>query len=156
MENIDPTRKFSLIDAKNGGKYLVFDGYPFSVNKKTATTWYMVCASRCGTSMTVSPNYGQIKKFPAPIHSHPPKNPEEGRKFVEKVKKAIKKDPTKTVKTVYEDVCAKNASTVPPPFWTMKSSLYRARAKRVPKIPHDAKNFEITGKWRRTLEKKNS
>ena len=111
----------------------------------------MVCASRCGTKMSVSPNYGQIKKFPAPIHSHPPKNPEEGRKFFDKLKKAVRKDPTKTVKTVYEDICAKNPSTIPPPFASMKSSLYRTRAEKLTKIPKDVKNFQISGKWKFSL-----
>ena len=31
--NIDPTKNFKIIDAKNAGKN-AFDGYPFSVNKK--------------------------------------------------------------------------------------------------------------------------
>ena len=104
--------------------------------------------------MSVSPNYGQIKKFPAPIHSHPPKNPEEGRKFFDKLKKAVRKDPTKTVKTVYEDICAKNPSTIPPPFASMKSSLYRTRSEKLTKIPKDAKNFQISGKWKFSLQKK--
>ena len=89
------------------------------------------------------------QKIPRTHSFAPPKKSRRRPKICGKSEKGRKKDPTKTVKTVYEDVCAKNASTVPPPFWTMKSSLYRARAKRVPKIPHDAKNFEITGKRRK-------
>ena len=106
MDNFDLRKNFTSIDAKKAGKYIVFDGCPFSVNTKTTNTWYMVCASRCGTKMSVSPNYAQFKSIPAPIHSHPPKNPEKGRNFFDKLEK-VQKDPTKTGKTVYEDECAK-------------------------------------------------
>ena len=72
MENIDPFRKFSFVQAKNGGKYLVYNGYTYKLNKKTPKTWYLLSSSRCGATMTMTPNYESIKKFPTDLHSHPP------------------------------------------------------------------------------------
>ena len=157
MENVDPFKKFSFISAKNGGKYFFYNGYTYKLNKKTPSTWYLCCTSRCGATMTVFPNFTSIKKFPTNLHSHAPVDPglEQNQAIMQKFKKAIRKDPTKTVKTIYDDVCAKNANAVPPLFETVKSTLYRTRSEKLPKIPSNPRRFIIPSRWKKTFTKKN-
>ena len=58
MENNDPFGKFFLVEAKNGGKYLVYNGYTYTLNKKNA--------------VSMTPNYESVKKIPTDLHSDPP------------------------------------------------------------------------------------
>ena len=155
MENIDPFRKFSFLQAKNGGTYLVYNGYTYKL--KTPKTWYLICSSRCGATMTMTPDYGSIKKIPTDLHSHPPSintEKENTNKIFEKMKKNVKKDPTKTIKNVYEDISAKNGSMIPPTFSSVKSTLYRIRGEKLPQIPKNPRRFTIPRKWRQTITKK--
>ena len=78
---------------------------------------------------------------------------ESTQKIFEKMKKAVKKDPTKTIKNVYEDICAKNASMIPPTFSSVKSTLYRIRTEKLPEIPKNPRSFTIPKKWRHTITK---
>ena len=92
MENTDPFTKFTFIPAKNGGKYLLYNGYSYKLNKKTPTTWYLACSTKCGVTMTVFPDYAKIKKFPTNLHSHAPVDTdlEKNQKIVEKMKKDVR------------------------------------------------------------------
>ena len=157
MENVSPFKKFSFVSAKNGGQYFFYNGYTYKLNKKSPNTWYLCCTSRCGATMTEFPNFTSIKKFPTNLHSHAPVDPglEQNQAIIKKLKKAIRKDPTKTVKTIYDDVCAKNANTVPPPFETVKSTLYRTRSEKLPKILSNPRHFIIPSRWKKTITKKN-
>ena len=145
------------MQAKNGEKYLVYNGYTYKLNKKTPKTWYLICSSGCGATMTMTPNYENIKKNSDRFTFAPSVNECQKRKHPQnfrKMKKVVEKDPTKTLKNVYEDICAKNASMIPPTFSSVKSTLYRIRAKKLPKIPKNPRRVTIPRKWRQTITKK--
>ena len=129
MENIDPTKSFTIIDARNAGKNTLFSTeirFPSIKKLQVPGIW---CALQDAEQKWVFLQIMEkIKKFPAPIHPHPPKNPEEGRNFFDKLKKAVRKYP---MKTVYEDICAKNSSKIPPPLLLWKVAF----------IELDRKNF---------------
>ena len=100
--------------------------------------------------MTVFPNLTSIKQFPTNLHNHAPVDPglEQNQAIMQKLKKAIRKDPTKTVKTIHDDACAKNANAVPPPFETVKSTLYHTRSEKLPKYraTQDILSFQADGR----------
>ena len=80
---------------KKWGKYFFYNGYWYKLNTKY--------------------KFYEYKKIPTNLHIHAPIDPGllENQTFMEKLKKIIRKDPKKSVKTIYDDVCAKNACAVP-------------------------------------------
>ena len=63
--------------------------------------------------MSISTNYEHLNEFPAPMVSP---------NILEEAKTTVRKDPTKTSKTVHEDECAKHPSTIPLPLPSMKAT----------------------------------
>ena len=158
MENIDPFRKFSFVQAKNGEKYLVYNGYTYKLNKKTPKTWYLICSSRCGAAMTMTPNYESIKKFPTDLHSHPPSmnaEKEDTHKIFGKMKeksrqKRSHENDKKCLRRYLRQKCL-NYST---DFFIGEKYPLPNPNRKLPKIPKNPRRFTIPRKWRQTITKK--
>ena len=87
-----------------------------------------------------------IKKYPGlPPHDHHEEKIRE-EKFRQKLKKF-----TKTLQNIYNEEVEKTTDRVYPEYRTVKSSLYRARAKKMPPIPRTFRNLQIRGSWKKTL-----
>ena len=57
----ESVQKSFFISAKNGGKYVFYNGYTYKLNIKTQNTWCLCCTSRCGATMTVFPIFTRKK-----------------------------------------------------------------------------------------------
>ena len=94
--------------------------------------------------MTMTPNYGTIKKWPTDLYSHPPSmnaEKENTHKILENLKKAVKKEPTKMINKCLRRQVRQKATMIPPTFSSAKSTFYGIRAekcRRDPKIPEDS------------------
>ena len=92
------------------------------------------------------------------ITKHPGQhNPEEEVEEVKKEKMrqkliaAVKRDPTKVLKEVYESVLESNPADLCPENVSVKPTLCRERSREVPQVPTSAGTLLITGRWARTL-----
>ena len=88
-----------------------------------------------------------IKKYPGlhPHDHHEEKIREE--KYRQKLKK-VRKDPTKTLQNIYNEEVERTTDRVYPEYRTVKSSLYRARAKKCLQFqgPSEICRFVVHGK----------
>ena len=64
--------------------------------------------------------------------------------------KTINKDPTRLLKEVYDNVLEKENSVVPD-YYSVKSTMYRQRATKIPELPGNFKNLSIPRRFRKTV-----
>ena len=85
---------------------------------------------------------------------------ENNEEEVEEVKKekmrqkfisAVKRDPTKVFKEVYENVLESNPADPCPKYFSVKPTLCHERSRHVPQVSTSAGTLMITGRWARTL-----
>ena len=69
----------------------------------------------------------------------------------QKLISAVKRDPTKVWKEVYENVLKANPADPFPEYFSVKLTLHRERSREVPQVPTSAGTLMITGRWARTL-----
>ena len=120
------------------GKLIYHENFLYKINKKTTQKIYLECNRRCGTRMIVDSNITNILSLPTP-HSHPEESLDDltMEKIREKMKKRLKKDPTQNLKNVFDNVLEENPRQLAPDYRSVRSSLYRIRAKKVPSVPHE-------------------
>ena len=111
--------------------------------------------------MVTSTNFKEIKKFPGE-HNHNDDKTDiyiyiyiSIENFRQKFKRDTKRDPTNLLRNIYDNALKQSTSVVPD-FGSIKSSLYRARAKKVPPTSTNMSEVSMTGKWRLTLKKSGS
>ena len=68
----------------------------------------------------------------------------------QKLISAVKRDPTKILKEVYENVLKSNPAHPCPEYFFGETNSYRERSE-VPQVPISAGTLMITGRWARTL-----
>ena len=69
----------------------------------------------------------------------------------QKLISAVKRDSTKVLKEVYENVLVSNPADPCPEYFSVEPTLYRERSREVPPVPTSAGTLMITGRWARTL-----
>ena len=81
--------------------------------------------------MIVDSNITNILSFPTP-HSHPEESLDDltMEKIRQKMKKRLKKDPTQNLKNVFDNVLEENPRQLATDYRSIRSSLYRIRAKK--------------------------
>ena len=102
--------------------------------------------------MVTSTNFKEIEKYPGEHNHNDEKTYISMEKFRQKIKRDTKLDPTNLLRNIYDNALEQSTSVVPD-YRSIKSSLYRARAKKVPRTPTNMSEVSITGKWRLTLKK---
>lgn len=147
-----------FIPSKRGGQLLVLpDNFVFRINNTVNDTKYWRCVKECSaTAVTRQLNVVSSKG----IHNHPP----DAGFIQEKVAIAEAKtdavnQPLKSMKRVYSEafqVQPNEENFDPLPSFTKhKHSLYRARAHRLPRIPHSRAAIALDGQWTQTIDGRN-
>ena len=143
MQSTQP--EFEIVDSKKN-KVILYDNYRFVVNKKTQHTVYLRCFEKCGVTLHLNAEMTAIKKYP---ELHPHDHHEEKIREEKFRRKKVRKDPTKTLQNIYNEEVERTTDRVYPEYRTVKSSLYRARAKKMPPIPGTFRNLQIRGSWKK-------
>ena len=141
MQSTQP--EFEIVDSKKN-KVILYDNYRFVVNKKTQHTVYLRCFEKCGVTLHLNAEVTAIKKYPGlPPHDH-----HEEKIREEKFRQKLKKKFTKTLQNIYNEEVEKTTDRVYPEYRTVKSSLYRARAKKCLQFqgPSEICRFVVHGK----------
>ena len=143
---------FEIVEGKKS-KLVIYDNYKFVINKKTANSIYLRCFNKCGVTMSIDPTFSQILNYPG-VHNHDDdiENLRQ-EKFRQNLKKNVAKEPTQLLKTVY-DYTLERTNGVVPEFHNVRSTLYRARAKKLPQIPNHYRDLEIPERWKFTFSRK--
>ena len=143
---------FKIVEGKKS-KLVIYDNYKFVINKKTAKCIYLRCFNKCGVTMSIDPTFSQMLNYPG-IHNHDDdKENLRQEKFRQNLKKNVAKDPTQLLKTVY-DYTLERTNGVVLDFHNVRSTLYRARAKKLPQIPNHYRDLEIPERWKFTFSRK--
>ena len=80
------------------------------------------------------------------MHNHDEEEIEIQADYVrQRLLRKTEKDPTSLMKNIYDEVLEKNQGIVPE-YKSVKSSLYRARKKKVPDLPTTVQGVHIRGK----------
>lgn len=142
-----------ILLSMKGNDLVVKDDYIYCKDKtnKNGTT-----AFRCNTCTARGVLSANRENFDVTqLHDHPP-DPSKiaiHRKRQE-LKKLVTEQPTTSMKRLYTDVFKDvedddNIVNVPP-LKSIRTSLYNARAKRLPKLPTCAADIELVDEWRKT------
>ena len=74
------------------GKLVVFDNFPYTINKKTLNSNYLECFRKCGVRMVASDSLTEIRKNPGQ-HKHAEDVEEKKRKNASKIDFSSKERP---------------------------------------------------------------
>ena len=117
------------------GKFVFFDNFRYTINKKTPISIYLECFRKCGVRMVANGSLTEITKYPGQ-HNHEEEVEEvKKEKMRQKLISAVTRDPTKVLKEVYENVLECNPAGPCPEYFSVKSTLYRERSREVPHVP---------------------
>ena len=137
MQSCQP--EFEIADSK---KVILYDNYSFVINMV-----YLRCFTNCGVTLHLTAEMTAIKiPWIAPPRS--PWRTNSRRKISTEIEKKTRKDPTKTLRIIYNKEVERTTDRVNPEFRMVKSSLYRARAKKCFQFqgPSELCRFEVHGK----------
>ena len=154
--------------ARGTGKVLIHNGFKYQYNKKTSTAmtwrcWRKMCRANIKTRIfdrdAIEP---EIHVIMADEHDH--ENDEhiiEHSAFLNEAKDAIRNDPTRPIKRLYDmrvadghrDAAMQGGGDRPPnvaQFTSVRSQMARAKSKQMPDVPHDIEDVVFEGSWRET------
>ena len=90
----------------------------------------------------------KILKFPGLHKGHEDEEEKAEMSVLTNVmKNKISKNPTQTMKSTYQQVLEEFPNLPAPSFSSVKSGLYRARAKELPPLPKSPGNIKIRAQW---------
>ena len=153
-----------FIQSNRGKKVLVIDGYLYRINyrnNENNKTYWKCKTNGCRTSAITENEQLNSSRGE---HNHGPDGNEISKKlFIEKAKKAISKEPLKTIPCVYQEQRTQHINKVEsiilpeqsvfgtPELKSVKATLYRAKRKVFPHCPNNIQDV-IKGMWSTTLE----
>jgi len=150
----------AFLDNNRGGFYLIHAGYKFSVKSRRGERCYWRCVERqCRARITT------IDSVPVGFnqdHQHPSDNIGiTADAFLAGVKKRCREE-IDPIPTLYDeclgalrdeecDEAVVNVIKRIPTYYSVKSSLYRSRAKVIPKLPATQQAIHLQQQWTETL-----
>ena len=147
-----------FVTSQRGGKLLEFDGYLLSINRRMEKRQHWRCrVQNCGVTAVTDEDL--VIKTPG-LHNHAPdyKNIEI-KKTLNNVKEEAIKQPFKPIKRLFSDafgdaLANPDETTMDslPSFNKYRCTLYRARSKRLPNIPHSRSEIDLQGQWTQTKD----
>ncbi|KAK6195696.1 hypothetical protein SNE40_001068 [Patella caerulea] len=147
---------------RKGGKVLVKDGFRYLRNKVTKTTiywrcWKPICGSLLQTNVfDVRSDNPNINIWRETDHNHESDDDMiEYARFVMELKKEIRRNPSTTIKRIYDAGLIKkvrrgDSREFIPDFLKIRPILARARRQILPSIPKTTTDVVIEGQWTKT------
>ena len=144
-----------FIKSSRGGELLCLNGFILSINYQRATKRYWKCRKgNCKFTAVTEQNQLLSSKGE---HDHPPEQAKiEIKKSVERAKTICMNEPLKPLKRAYREVFDEidlnNEQDLDelPSLKKFKPALYRARRKRLPKLPHTMAEVLPPEEWTTT------
>ena len=144
-----------FIRSNRGGDILCLDGYQYRINYVRNGKRYWKCKNCKCSAVTEE---GMLIKNNGE-HTHTPENTKiEIKKAVSVAKEAAMAHPFQGMKRVYReafaDVDVTNEAVMDdlPSFAKYRCTMYRSRASRLPKLPHQRAEVNIVGQWSQTKD----
>ena len=117
-------------------------------NQKTPISIYLECFRKYGVIIVAN---GSLTEYPGQ-HNH---EEEVGQVKKEKMRRklisAVKRDPTKILKKVYENVPECNPADPCSEYFSVETTSYRERSREVSQVLTSTGTLLITRRWARTL-----
>ena len=137
------------------GFNLYYQKFNYAMNSKYKEKIYWRCVnSICLGRISTNFDRGTILSGPFPKHNHI-ENIEYNNmlEMRRKILKEIDRNPLQPVSQSYKNaIIQQNIPPQVPTFKGIKSTLYRHRSIRLPKVPRSIASLAITGEWTRTLD----
>lgn len=145
--------------ARGTGKVLVNDGYKYHFNRASNTAYHWQCWQRqCRAKLTTDVFDRESVAPDINIVYNQDHNHEDDGSVVERgafsnsVKRKISHDPTNPIKRVYDAEVSGihrhgGGDREIPTFASMRSQMSRAKARRLPPVPHDIDDVDVQGHW---------
>ncbi|XP_046555649.1 uncharacterized protein LOC124264911 [Haliotis rubra] len=136
--------------SQRGGKQVLHGGhkYRLHVDRQVATHWKCIidkCKGRCST---IGDHITSVSE-----HNHPPLVNEEESRLLTRLRQRVQEE-IKPVQQIYneetQNLDEEAAATVA--SYSIKSGLYRQRAKVLPPVPRTRADVDLTGSWTETTD----
>ena len=149
-----------FVKSSRGGELLCLNGFVLSINYRRNNKKYWKCR-KANCKFTAVTEEQELLSSRGE-HGHPPEQAKiEIKKAVERAKAICKNEPHKPLKRAYreafEEVDMENEQNLDdlPSLQKYKPTLYRARRKRLPKLPHTLAEITLPEEWRTTEDGRN-
>ncbi|XP_046552148.1 uncharacterized protein LOC124261815 [Haliotis rubra] len=123
--------------------------YRLHVDRQVATHWKCIidkCKGRCST---IGDHITSVSE-----HNHPPLVNEEESRLLTRLRQRVQEE-IKPVQQIYNEETQnldEEAAATVASFYSIKSGLYRQRAKVLPPVPRTRADVDLTGSWTETTD----
>ena len=155
---MEQQRVVSFVPSQRGGQLLELNGYLLSINRKNGDRWHWKCRTRNCAVTAITDNNILLKTQGQ--HTHMPDETKiQEKKCLHTAKEDAVHHPFKSMKRVFSDAFAETvqdnneeALDGLPSMKKYRCTLYRARGKRLPQIPHTRQEIDLQGQWSQTKD----
>ena len=153
-----------FMTTSRGGRYLILDGYRFTVNRKLAKKTFWRCTEKriCAATVVTNTETDEIENRSKAQHHHEAHHTQitMGKKLLQ-LREAMKDQVNKPLKRLYDETfsaddgeASDDTALATRTFASLKSSLYRERRKLIQPQPREQQEFVLDAAWSETSSEK--